>query len=227
MTDQTAASISNEATSEGIQFGFGIRFAAQFFSYLLHPVFIPVYVTAYLALMHPLLFAGFSKTERLTTIAIVFLNTCFFPLMTVILLKALGFIQSIQLHTQKDRIIPYIASGIFYFWAYSVFKGQTDYPTILIVFLLGIFLSSSAALIANIYYKVSMHAIGMGGATGILLLLLLQHNLLPAWPLSAAFLLSGVVLSSRLVIKSHSPFDAYSGFIIGLLLQGVAYYFVG
>jgi hypothetical protein len=213
--------------ADKFSFSNGLKVPAHFFSYILHPIFLPAVVTAYFTLLHPLLFVGFSKEERIKTILIVLLNTCFFPLVTVLLLKALGFVSSIKLVTQKDRIIPYIASGIFYFWAYTVFKEQTDYPKVLSVFLLGIFLSSSAALLANIYYKVSMHMIGMGGVTGILLVLFYQNNLLPGWPLSAAFLLSGIVGTSRLILKSHQPFDIYSGYIIGLAMQLIAHYFVG
>ena len=55
---------------------------------------------------------------------IVALNIVFFPLISVLLLRAVGFIDSLFLRTQKDRIIPYIASGIFFFWAYTVFKQQ-------------------------------------------------------------------------------------------------------
>jgi len=221
-TGERSAAADNE-----IQFSGWLQWPARFFSYLLHPIFLPAYVSVYFTLLHPLLFVGFSHEERLKTILIVFLNTTAFPLITVLLLKALGFVSSIQLVTQKDRIIPYIASGIFYFWAYTVFKEQTDYPVILSVFLLGIFLSSSAALLANIYYKVSMHAIGMGGVAGIFLILFFQNNLLPGWPLSAAFLLSGIVGTARLILKSHSAFDIYSGFFIGMLMQAVAYYFAG
>lgn len=217
----------SEAPDNELQFSGWLQWPSRLFSYLLHPIFLPVYVTAYFTLLHPLLFVGFSQQERIKTILIVFLNTGIFPLVTVLLLRALGFIGSIQLLTQKDRIIPYIACGIFYFWAYTVFKEQTDYPRLLPVFLLGIFLSSSAALLANIYYKVSMHAIGMGGVVGVLLLLFFQNNLLPGWPLAAALLLSGTIGSARLILKSHNPFDIYSGFIIGLLMQATAFYFAG
>ena len=60
--------------------------------------------------------------------------------MTVFLLKALGFIESLYLRSQKDRIIPYIASGIFYFWAYTVFRQQSHYPVVLTGFILGVFI---------------------------------------------------------------------------------------
>ena len=145
---------------------------AKFISVLFHPLFIPIYFVWFLLFIHPLAFIGFSAMQKFQTLIIVCINLTIFPLVSVLLLKALGFIESIYLKTQKDRIIPYIACGIFFFWAFTVFKEQTKYPMILVVFILGIFLASSAALIANIYFKVSMHAIGMGGLLGAMLLLL-------------------------------------------------------
>lgn len=139
-----------------------LRVTAKIISYLLHPIFLPLYVVYFLLFIHPTAFAGFSVLQKYQTLVIICLNLIFFPLMSVFLLKAVGFINSIFLKTQKDRIIPYIACGIFFFWTYTVFKEQNQYPRILVSFILGIFLSSSAALLANIYFKVSIHAIGMG-----------------------------------------------------------------
>jgi hypothetical protein len=137
-------------------------------------------------------------------------------------LKAVGFIDSLYLRSQRDRIIPYIAAGIFFFWAYTVFKQQPRYPLILTSFVLGIFLASSAALIANIYQKVSMHAIGMGGWLGLFLIIGYQQTQLMSWPLAIVIILTGFVCSSRLWLNAHRPIEIYTGLLIGLLSQFVA-----
>lgn len=195
------------------------RIYAAFFSYLFHPIFVPVYVILFLVYIHPAAFAGFSAAEKKQTILIVLLNLVFFPLMSVLLLRAVGFIESIFLRTQRDRIIPYIASGIFFFWAYTVFKEQSQYPLILTSFVLGIFLASSIALLANIYFKISMHAIGMGGWLGIFLIILNTQTMLMTWPIAAVLLLTGFVCSARLLISSHKPSDIYGGLFVGLISQ--------
>lgn len=84
-------------------------------SVVMHPIFVPLYVTAFLTYLHPTAFIGFSAENKLRTCVIVAVNVTLFPLLSVLLLRALGFIDSIMLKTQKDRIIPYIASGIFFF----------------------------------------------------------------------------------------------------------------
>lgn len=202
------------------------RFICQVISVLLHPVFIPIYVTAFLIYLHPTAFVGFSAPNKIRTLIIVVLNITLFPLLTVLFLKWLGFIDSILLKTQKDRIIPYIASGIFFFWGYTVFKQQPAYPLMLSAYLFGLFLSSSGALLSNIYIKVSMHAIGMGTWLGFFLMLMKHDSMLMSWPLFTLILLTGIVCTARLLLNSHKPLEIYIGLAIGVLTELISYYFV-
>ncbi len=199
---------------------------ANLFSYLFHPLFIPLYLTLFLLYIHPSAFAGFSAIEKKQTAFIVALNLLFFPLMSVLLLKGVGFIDSLFLKTQKDRIIPFIACGIFFFWAYTVFKEQPQYPRILVSYIFGIFLASSAALLANIYFKVSMHAIGVGGLLGSFFILFYTNSMQMTWPLCAVLLITGLACTSRLILKAHRPFDIYGGLLIGIISQLAAAYIV-
>jgi hypothetical protein len=199
-----------------------LKWPANFFSYIFHPAFVPLYVIAFLVYLHPSYFSGFSERNKLQTVIISCINLVAFPLLTVVLLKALGFIDSIFLRTRKDRIIPYMACGIFFFWAYTVFKKQEMYPTIMPSFVLGVFLAASAALIANIYFKISMHAIGMGGWLGIFFVIAKENTMLMTWPIAAALLITGVVCTARLIVSNHTQRDIYVGLIVGFLAQVVA-----
>lgn len=195
-------------------------------SFLFHPVFVTLYVVAFLAYLHPSAFAGFSPAERSRVLMVTGLNAVFFPILTVLLLKALGFIGSVQLKEQKDRIIPLIASGIFYFWTFTVFREQQGYPDLIRIFFLGIFLASSLGLILNIFLKVSLHAMGMGGWLGFFLLIAREGSMLMTWPLSIVLLISGLVLSVRLFVAAHSPAEIISGLVAGLITQWTAAFFL-
>lgn len=203
-----------------------LRVTASMLSYIFHPIFIPLYAVWFIAYVHPSYLSGFSNGMRLRTVLIVAQNAVFYPLFCVLLLKGVGFISSIFLRTQKDRIIPYIASGIFFFWTFTVLKEQSMYPRILPSFMLGVFLASSAALIANIYFKISMHAIGVGGLVGLFIIITGTNTMLMTWPLSAALLITGLVCSARLLITDHTPKDIYMGLGIGLLSQFIAAYII-
>ena len=197
------------------------RFFAHVLSYVFHPLFIPLYVTCFLEFVHPSYFSGFSIMGKKKLLLLVAINAFVFPVVTVLLLKALGFIDSVFLKTQRDRIIPYIASGTFFFWTQYVLREQNYVPRILVAFMFGVFISSSAALIANIYYKISMHAIGMGGLIGVFLIIMQQNTKLMSWPLSLAFLLAGLVCTSRMIVSDHQPKEIYIGLLVGLVCQFV------
>ena len=197
------------------------RFFAHVLSYVFHPLFIPLYVTWFLAFVHPSYFSGFSVLCKQKLLLLITINAFAFPAITVLLLKALGFIDSIFLKTQKDRIIPYIASGTFFFWTQYVLREQNYVPRILVAFMFGVFISSSAALIANIYYKISMHAIGMGGLAGLFLVIMQQNTMLMTWPLSLVILLAGLVCTSRMIVSDHRPKEIYMGLLVGLVCQFV------
>ncbi len=199
-----------------------LYFPAQLLSYIFHPIFIPIYVVAFFVYVHPSYFSGFSEKSKMQTIIITAVNVVIFPLLTILLLKALGFIGSIFLNTKKDRIVPYMASGIFFFWAYTVFQKQEIYPPIMSSFILGIFLSASAALIANIYFKISMHAIGVGGWLGVFFVIARESSMLMTWPFAIVLLIAGLVCTARLLISNHTEKDIYLGLFVGFAAQIIA-----
>ena len=198
------------------------------FSYIFHPLFIPVIATWYLAFIHQGYFTGIAPQEKLMIVIRVAYSTIFFPAITVLLLKALGFIDSIFLKTQRERIIPYVAANIFYFWMYLVFRSQPGVPSILTGFIFGVFLSSSVALLANSYFKISMHALGVGALSGLLLLLIFTGSPYSTF-LSAivVFLITGFVSTSRMIVSDHQPFDIYTGIFFGIICQVISAAFIG
>ena len=201
-----------------------LRWSAVLLSYVFHPVFIPLYAVLFLVYVHPSYFSGFADQNKLRTIFILIQNAVFYPLFCIVLLKGVGFIDSLFLHTKKDRIIPYIACGIFFFWTFMVFNQQTVYPRILPSFMLGVFLASSAALIANIYLKISMHAIGLGGWVGLFMVIANTNTMLMTWPIASVLLITGLVCTARLIVSDHTPKEIYTGLLLGLLAQFVAAY---
>ncbi|HEX5655434.1 MAG TPA: hypothetical protein VFX58_20330 [Chitinophagaceae bacterium] len=200
-----------------------IRQAAQFLSYIFHPLFIPVYVAWFLVTIQPHLFASFSPMEKILTILRFFIMYSFFPLVTVLLAKALGFLQSIYLKTQKERIIPYIACGIYYFWMWYVLRNQPQFSREIIIFSMAIWIASSLGLLANIYMKVSMHALSMGVMLCFVLLLGFTQTGFGLY-VSAALLISGLVCTARFIVSDHTPLEVYGGLVLGILAQLIAYW---
>lgn len=194
-----------------------IRVIANILSYVFHPLFIPVYIIWYLNVAHPTFFAGFPKMLKMITIVRFFLIYSFFPLVTVLLAKGLGFLDSILLKTQKERIIPYIACQIYFFFNAYVLRHQPEFPQEIIHLSIAIFFGATLGLIGNIFMKVSMHAISMGILVSFAGLLAFTQaasfNLL----FSSAILIAGLVCTARLVLSTHNQREIYFGLLIGLI----------
>jgi hypothetical protein len=165
------------------------------------------------------------KTKVFRAIS-VFMLTAFFPAFTVFLLKQLKFVGSVMLDTQKDRIIPYVASMFFYFWVFYVSKNLTDSSPLFVKLLLGVFISSIISLMANIYFKISMHGMAMGVMLTFFVIVALQGNMDMGVYLTLAIIVAGLVCSARLLVSDHYPFEIYAGLVLGIISQVMGNLFV-
>ncbi|MEO6316798.1 MAG: hypothetical protein ABIU63_15305 [Chitinophagaceae bacterium] len=195
-----------------------VKIFGHLVSFVFHPLFIPSYITAYLLYADPYAFAGMSEKGKIFKLISVVFSTAFLPLFSVALMKQLGFIKSIFLRSQQDRIIPYIVCMIFYFWAWYVSKNLHDSPA-LTAMLLAVFLSCIAGMMANIYYKISMHGIAVG-ALFILFIWMASNGTVAAgtW-LALATIITGLVCTARFIVSDHTSFEIYSGLLAGALCQ--------
>jgi hypothetical protein len=202
-----------------------IQFIARIISFIFHPLFIPVYITYFLISVHPYLFAGISDWGKLANLLQVFVNCTFLPLVSILLLRGLKFIDSVYLKTQKERIIPYVICMIFYFWNWYAFKNNHG-VTELVSLSLAVFITSILGFLVNISMKVSMHSMAVGVMCTFMALLAYNDSANLTLYLSAALLLSGIICTSRLIVADHRPAEIYSGLFIGVLSQLLAHYFV-
>lgn len=200
-----------------------IRIAAKIISYLFHPLFVPLYVGLFL-IYEVRLFNDRTDWQQKIIFAQFFIYYTFFPLMTTLLSKALGFIQSVYLKTQKDRILPYIVCEIFYFWAWYVFRNL-HFPKEVVMFALGVFLACSLGLIFNSYLKISMHTISLGVLCAFCLLASTMSSTSYGIYISIAFLIAGLTATARMVDSNHTQKEIYLGFFVGVLAEVVAYFF--
>ena len=127
-------------------------------------LFIPTYIFFWLLSRFPFQFEDITPQLLFFREFNVFWITAFFPAFAVFLLWRLQLIENIQLRTQKERIVPYIITMIFYWWMWYLSRNFTDQPQTLQYFYFGIFLTTVFGLIINSFSKISMHAMGIAGA---------------------------------------------------------------
>ena len=202
-----------------------LRVLAIIISYVFHPAFMPVIMTAVLYKLVPASFAGVTQKNIGFILLQVAYHMTFFPLLTVLLLKGLGFIDSIQLKDPRERIIPLIATMTFYFWAYWVFRN-IESPFILRVLLLGCFLGVVTVFMMNIFFKISMHTSAAGSMIGILMILLFLSPVNLVLPFFVALLVAGLIGTARMILAAHASAEIWIGYIAGILVQVAAYLYL-
>lgn len=202
-----------------------LRKAAAFVSYLLHPVFMPIVMAFAIYLITPASFTQYEGKELPLVFIQIALSTIFFPLVVVLLLKGLGFIDSVYMRTQKERIIPVLATLICYWWISHVFKNLGA-PLILQVLLRGAYWGMCVLFLCSIFYKISMHTMAAGGMLGVLIVLLIISPVQMTVPLFIGIALAGMSGTARLLLGAHTQFEVWTGYIFGILVMLAAYWYL-
>ena len=201
-----------------------MRVVAQIISYVFHPLMMPIAGTIILFNTHSYINYALSPELKRAVLILVGTNTLAMPLLVALLLLNRKWIGSLAMETRKERTIPYAITIVFYVVALFLLK-QAPVPSVLLHFLIGTTLSVFVALVVNSRWKISAHAIGIGGIVGVLLFvsILLEIYITPY--LVIALLAAGLVGTSRLILNSHTPNQVYAGFLIGLLCQFITAFF--
>jgi len=201
-------------------------FLGNFFSFVFHPLFITVYVAAFLIFIHPAEFAGAELLTKQLKLLLIFLFATVFPAFTVFLCWRLKLVRSLHMSTTRERIIPYLLAMFFYFMIWFVFaRSMFDNPPVILHLLLGSFFAICGGWMCNIFFKISMHAIAMGGLVTFAILFSFVDNYSSGLYLSIAVLIAGLVCTSRLIVSDHSNFEIYIGLLVGALGEFIGWQF--
>lgn len=126
------------------------------------------------------------------------------------------------METARERIYPVLATGVFYFLGYFLLSRLNISQLIE-----GFVLSSLVAILLSVgisfFWKISMHAIAVGGVTGALAGIMFRYGADLVVLISIMLLISGATASARLYLNAHSPSQVYVGYAVGfvLVLSGV------
>ncbi len=198
--------------------------AAKIISLVFHPLIMPL--LGLLIIFNTDSYINYAVPEELKQAVIVLVGTSTFilPLLISLLLLNRKVINSLEMETQKERIIPYSFAIAFYVFTLYMLK-QAPIPPIIFNFIVGATLSIIIAFVVNIKWKISAHMIGVGGLFGVLLCVSVLLEIYVTPYLILALLVAGLVGSARLVLKAHTPSQTYIGFAVGVLCQLIILYF--
>jgi hypothetical protein len=228
-----------------IKAGKGQQISAQIISFLLHPVFLPV--LSFLLLYHtgPENFATKNPRVQAQWFSMIVINTVVFPLVLILLLKGLGFIKSIHMKEQRDRVIPLIGIMVFYFWAYLVAKNGAlvtkayhmgfywvDLVNLKLnlllgrAYLLGFFWGIVAVFMISIFFKISMHTSGAGSFLAVVTILMIATKSFLLLPLVLGLVAAVLIGWGRSTLQAHTRAELWSGYLVGFFVQMAAYVYV-
>ncbi|MGJ8735861.1 phosphatase PAP2 family protein [Zobellia laminariae] len=185
-------------------------------SYIFHPLFIPIAGTLAYFLITP----KYSPIAiQGTTILPTFILTVIIPIIAYFILRNLGMAQSVFMSSVKERRYPlYIHIILLLFVIYKVIPNSNIVE--IHFYFIGLIISALTTLLLLVLkFKVSMHLMGMGSLLMFLVALSIHFEVNITLGLSLFTLLTGLVATSRLYLKSHTPIEVVIGLFIGLLSQ--------
>ena len=216
-----------------------MRLAAKILSVIFHPLLVLTYMLILLLIVNPYLFGvnSVSEKESIKLILTVLFSTFLIPAFAIFIMWRLKLISSLEMSDKQDRIGPFIVTGVFYLWVFRSVMADSNIPTAFLIAVLGTTMGLFLCFLINLFFKISLHAAGMGGMIGMVLIIMwlysygfftIQLPIIGASEFSINFvlivclLMAGLVGTSRLFLKAHSPKELYAGFALGLFCHYIA-----
>src|SRR5215217_4072401 len=134
---------------------------ARIISIVFHPLLLPSYGFVLIFLTNPLLFSAYNEKQLSQIFLTVIINTLVFPALSIFIVWRLGFVKSLTMTDSKERLVPYLTTGVFYIWGYVVFR-KSGMPQIFDIVILGATITLFTVFLFNLFRKVSAHAGAMG-----------------------------------------------------------------
>ena len=188
-------------------------------SILFHPIFVPT-ITVFLVVK---IYSNIIILENQA--GIILIGTCVFslilPLLSVFILLLTKKIDSLEMPKKEERFLPILFASIWMILGFYFMKEIFSYAPIMKSLYLGAIYVMLISLLITKKWKISLHMLAIGGATGVFIMLefLFGQNLML---LLITILTSGVLGFSRLSLKAHSLNQIYAGFIVGNIIMGLS-----
>jgi membrane-associated phospholipid phosphatase len=188
------------------------RKAAFYISALTHPILIPV---PGFIVFNYYNYSSFHGQSLLMLLGVFAITVVALPAYFVFALKRGGYIESYEMESLQERRLPLLfTTGALLFNYYLMQRAGMiqPYP--------WYFIDAAAtcllALLISLFYKISLHTIGMGFLFGLGMVLSLLNTSDLRWYLLVIAIITGIVAACRLYLDAHTPEQVYLGFFTGV-----------
>lgn len=188
---------------------------AKIISIIFHPLFIIVYGLA-IIFSSPTLFGYLPFTVKKLLFFIVLINNVLLPFSLIPYFKYRNIISTWSIENRRERIIPLIITTLLYA-ASSYIIYRFPIPVFLKSYIFASFFISLAVTVINFWWKISIHSVGSGVLTALVIILSIKMYTPLLWHLILVIIISGLLLSSRLKLSFHNPSQVWIGYLTGFI----------
>lgn len=187
-----------------------------FFSYLFHPIFIPVYAALYYYFWNDSYFSNPEKYFALLQIVII---TIVIPILFFFVLRTAGKVDSVMVSEVSQRKIPLVI--LCFLTILLIRKSITieHFPELYFFFLGGLFSTFVALILLFFKTKASLHIVAISALTIFMIGLSIHNQTQDINMIALLIFMNGVVASSRLEMNAHTPKELVIGFLLGVIPQ--------
>ena len=188
-------------------------FTARVMSMVFTPFYLPLvglmalFVFSYLS-MYPFAY-------KLIVLTMVYLFTILIPTLLIHVYRRYQGWTLIDLGVKERRMVPYIISIICYFTCYYLMH-VLHIPHFMSSILVAALIIQMCCALVNVWWKISTHTAAIGGVFGAIMAFAEIFGYDPIWWLSFVLILSGMVGTSRMILRQHSLAQVLTGFLLGV-----------
>ena len=187
-----------------------------FFSYLFHPIFIPVYAALFYFFLNDSYYSNPEKYFALFQIVII---TIVLPILFFFVLRNAGQVDSVMVSAISQRKIPLVI--LCFLTILLVRKSITldRFPELHFFFLGGLLSTVLALVLLFFKIKASLHMLAISALTLFVIGLSIHDQTRNITIIAFLVLMNGFVASSRLEMNAHTPKELVIGFLLGVIPQ--------
>jgi len=195
-----------------------VTIVAKFISIVFHPLLMATYLFLMLSHTLPAALNPVPMEGQQRFILLICMVTFLIPMTTVIFFRMMGTIESLQFFNRQDRVVPFLMITVFYgvvtYFFYDKFRIGLHDNVLRLMIVLDLLVVVTTAI--TFFYKVSVHSLCMWGMIGIVLYLhKASDNNMLLIPSVVLFLLTGLVMASRLQLNAHNANEIWFGAAAG------------
>ena len=180
------------------------------FSYLFHPIFVPLLGTIFYVLLDSIYL---TTAQYLLLFLQIVIITLLLPIAFFYLLRTFGKIDSVMLSEISHRKIPLLLHIMLLTVLINKSITLDRFPLLYCFFLGGIMSAVLAFLLLYAKIKASIHMIGISALTVFIIGLSIKNEVNTVSLVAFFVIINGLVASSRLVMKAHTNKELLIGFL--------------